>query len=76
LILLFKFRQTRTLAHEILNERFGALDAKVRKDLRRWIRRLYDEFHITSVFVTGLVKVALHFCEIRGSGLAITQFRG
>jgi sulfate/thiosulfate transport system ATP-binding protein len=36
----------------LLDEPFGALDAKVRKDLRRWLRRLHDELHITSVFVT------------------------
>jgi sulfate transport system ATP-binding protein len=36
----------------LLDEPFGALDAKVRKDLRRWLRRLHDEMHVTSVFVT------------------------
>ena len=36
----------------LLDEPFGALDAKVRKALRRWLRRLHDEMHITSVFVT------------------------
>ncbi len=36
----------------LLDEPFGALDAKVRKELRRWLRRLHDEVHITSVFVT------------------------
>ena len=36
----------------LLDEPFGALDAKVRKELRRWIRRLHDEIHVTSVFVT------------------------
>lgn len=36
----------------LLDEPFGALDTKVRKDLRRWLRRLHDEMHITSVFVT------------------------
>lgn len=36
----------------LLDEPFGALDAKVRKDLRRWLRQLHDELHITSVFVT------------------------
>jgi sulfate transport system ATP-binding protein len=36
----------------LLDEPFGALDAKVRKELRRWLRRLHDELHITSVFVT------------------------
>jgi sulfate transport system ATP-binding protein len=36
----------------LLDEPFGALDAKVRKELRRWLRRLHDELHITSLFVT------------------------
>jgi len=36
----------------LLDEPFGALDAKVRKDLRRWLRRLHDEMHVTTVFVT------------------------
>jgi len=36
----------------LLDEPFGALDAQVRKDLRRWLRRLHDELHVTSVFVT------------------------
>ena len=36
----------------LLDEPFGALDAKVRKELRRWLRRLHDEMHVTSVFVT------------------------
>jgi len=36
----------------LLDEPFGALDAKVRVELRRWLRRLHDEIHVTSVFVT------------------------
>lgn len=36
----------------LLDEPFGALDAKVRKELRSWLRRLHDEVHVTSVFVT------------------------
>lgn len=36
----------------LLDEPFGALDAKVRKELRRWLARLHDEIHLTSVFVT------------------------
>jgi sulfate/thiosulfate transport system ATP-binding protein len=43
----------------LLDEPFGALDAKVRKDLRRWLRRLHDEFHVTSVFVTHDQEEAL-----------------
>jgi sulfate/thiosulfate transport system ATP-binding protein len=36
----------------LLDEPFGALDARVRQELRRWLRRLHDEIHVTSVFVT------------------------
>src|SRR5687768_813551 len=36
----------------LLDEPFGALDSKVRKELRRWLRRLHDDMHITSIFVT------------------------
>jgi sulfate transport system ATP-binding protein len=36
----------------LLDEPFGALDAKVRKDLRSWLRRLHDEMHVTTIFVT------------------------
>ena len=36
----------------LLDEPFGALDATVRKELRRWLRRLHEELHVTSVFVT------------------------
>jgi len=43
----------------LLDEPFGALDAKVREELRRWLRRLHDELHITSVFVTHDQEEAL-----------------
>jgi sulfate/thiosulfate transport system ATP-binding protein len=36
----------------LLDEPFGALDAKVRQELRNWLRRLHDEVHLTSIFVT------------------------
>ena len=36
----------------LLDEPFGALDAKVRQELRQWLRRLHDEIHVTSIFVT------------------------
>jgi sulfate transport system ATP-binding protein len=36
----------------LLDEPFGALDAKVRQELRHWLRKLHDEIHVTSVFVT------------------------
>ncbi|MDX9975564.1 MAG: sulfate ABC transporter ATP-binding protein, partial [FCB group bacterium] len=47
----------------LLDEPFGALDAKVRKDLRRWLRRLHDEIHITSVFVTHDQEEALEVSD-------------
>ena len=47
----------------LLDEPFGALDAKVRKDLRRWLRRLHDELHVTSVFVTHDVEEALEVSD-------------
>jgi sulfate/thiosulfate transport system ATP-binding protein len=43
----------------LLDEPFGALDAKVRLELRRWLRRLHDEIHVTSVFVTHDQEEAL-----------------
>lgn len=43
----------------LLDEPFGALDAKVRKELRRWLRKLHDEYPITSVFVTHDQEEAL-----------------
>lgn len=43
----------------LLDEPFGALDAKVRKELRRWLRKLHDEFHVTSIFVTHDQEEAL-----------------
>lgn len=36
----------------LLDEPFGALDARVRQELREWLRRLHDELHVTSLFVT------------------------
>jgi sulfate transport system ATP-binding protein len=47
----------------LLDEPFGALDAKVRKELRRWLRRLHDEMHITSVFVTHDQEEALEVAD-------------
>ena len=43
----------------LLDEPFGSLDAKVRQELRRWLRRLHDEIHLTSVFVTHDQEEAL-----------------
>lgn len=47
----------------LLDEPFGALDAKVRKDLRRWLRKLHDEYPITSVFVTHDQEEALDVAD-------------
>ena len=47
----------------LLDEPFGALDTKVRKELRRWLRRLHDELHITSVFVTHDQEEALEVAD-------------
>ena len=47
----------------LLDEPFGALDAKVRKELRRWLRKLHDEIHVTSVFVTHDQEEALDVAD-------------
>src|SRR5262245_6779644 len=47
----------------LLDEPFGALDAKVRKELRRWLRRLHDDLHITSIFVTHDQDEALEVAD-------------
>ncbi|MGL5283848.1 MAG: sulfate/molybdate ABC transporter ATP-binding protein [Plesiomonas shigelloides] len=57
----------RTLAVEpqvlLLDEPFGALDAQVRKELRRWLRQLHDELHVTSLFVTHDQEEALEVAD-------------
>ncbi|MDH2432562.1 TOBE-like domain-containing protein [Pokkaliibacter sp. MBI-7] len=47
----------------LLDEPFGALDARVRKELRRWLRELHDELHFTSVFVTHDQEEALEVSD-------------
>ncbi len=47
----------------LLDEPFGALDAKVRKELRRWLRQLHNELHITSIFVTHDQEEALEVAD-------------
>jgi sulfate transport system ATP-binding protein len=47
----------------LLDEPFGALDARVRQELRRWLRRLHDEVHVTSVFVTHDQEEALEVSD-------------
>jgi sulfate transport system ATP-binding protein len=47
----------------LLDEPFGALDAKVRKELRDWLRRLHEEVHVTTVFVTHDQEEALELAD-------------
>ena len=47
----------------LLDEPFGALDARVRKELRDWLRRLHDEVHVTTVFVTHDQEEAMEVAE-------------
>jgi sulfate transport system ATP-binding protein len=47
----------------LLDEPFGALDAKVRKELRRWLRQLHEEVHITTIFVTHDQEEALEVAD-------------
>jgi sulfate transport system ATP-binding protein len=47
----------------LLDEPFGALDAQVRKELRTWLRRLHDEVHVTTVFVTHDQEEALEVAD-------------
>jgi sulfate transport system ATP-binding protein len=54
----------------LLDEPFGALDAKVRKELRDWLRRLHDEVHVTTIFVTHDQEEAL---EVADSLVVINQ---
>jgi sulfate/thiosulfate transport system ATP-binding protein len=56
----------------LLDEPFGALDAKVRKELRDWLRRLHDEVHVTTVFVTHDQEEAL---EVANSIVVINDGR-
>jgi sulfate transport system ATP-binding protein len=47
----------------LLDEPFGALDAKVRQELRAWLRRLHDEMHITTIFVTHDQEEAMEIAD-------------
>jgi sulfate transport system ATP-binding protein len=47
----------------LLDEPFGALDARVRKDLRAWLRRLHDEMHVTTIFVTHDQEEAMDIAD-------------
>src|SRR5262249_44619761 len=48
----------------LLDEPFGALDARVRQELREWLRRLHDEIHLTSVFVTHDQEEAFEVADV------------
>ncbi|HLY38082.1 MAG TPA: sulfate/molybdate ABC transporter ATP-binding protein [Candidatus Binatia bacterium] len=48
----------------LLDEPFGALDARVREELRHWLRRLHDEIHVTSVFVTHDQEEAFEVADL------------
>src|SRR5881409_162720 len=56
----------------LLDEPFGALDAKVRKELRAWLRRLHDEVHVTTIIVTHDQEEAM---EVAGQIVVIDQGR-
>ena len=47
----------------LLDEPFGALDARVRVELREWLRRLHDEMHVTTVFVTHDQEEAIELAD-------------
>jgi sulfate transport system ATP-binding protein len=47
----------------LLDEPFGALDARVRKELRAWLRRLHDDVHVTTVFVTHDQEEAMEVAD-------------
>jgi sulfate transport system ATP-binding protein len=47
----------------LLDEPFGAIDAKIRKELREWLRKLHDDLHVTSIFVTHDQEEAMEICD-------------
>jgi sulfate transport system ATP-binding protein len=60
----------------LLDEPFGALDAKVRLELRRWLRRLHEDIHLTSVFVTHDQEEALELADrvaVLNHGVVVQQ---
>src|SRR5437773_4740422 len=56
----------------LLGERFGALDARVRKELRAWLRRLHDEVHVTTIIVTHDQEEAM---EVAGQIVVLNEGR-
>ncbi len=57
----------------LLDEPFGALDARVRKELRAWLRRLHDEVHVTAIIVTHDQEEAM---EVAGQIVVLNEGRG
>src|SRR5919109_943696 len=55
--------ERRAKVAELLDEPFGALDARVREELRRWLRRLHDDVHVTTIFVTHDQEEAMEISE-------------
>ncbi len=47
----------------LLDEPFGALDARVRKELRAWLRRLHEEMHMTTILVTHDQEEAMEVAD-------------
>lgn len=47
----------------LLDEPFGAIDAKIRQELREWLRKLHDDLHVTSIFVTHDQEEAMEICD-------------
>lgn len=47
----------------LLDEPFGAIDAKIREELREWLRRLHEDIHVTSIFVTHDQEEAMEICD-------------
>ena len=56
----------------LLDEPFGALDANVRKELRQWLRRLHDDVHVTTIFVTHDQEEAM---EVAGQIVVMNEGR-
>jgi sulfate transport system ATP-binding protein len=56
----------------LLDEPFGALDARVRKELRAWLRRLHDEVHVTTIIVTHDQEEAM---EVAGQIVVLNEGR-
>jgi hypothetical protein len=60
--------------HERLHAPFGALDAKVRKELRRWLPRLHDDLHFTRIFFMHNQEEALKVADRRSKDLSCCRW--